>query len=206
MEFDPTNTPWQSLYKIITGTIVPRPIGWISSINADGRPNLAPFSYFNAVAAKPPTLVFSAGTRNRDGKPKDTYFNVKETGEFVANIVTEATIEAMNITATELPEEINEFEYAGLTPVASKIVKPPRVGESPVNYECKVKDIIEIGEGPGGGYLVIGEVVCIHVRDDLVWGGDKIDIEKLRPVGRLAGGLYTRVRDIFEVKRPPSQI
>jgi flavin reductase (DIM6/NTAB) family NADH-FMN oxidoreductase RutF len=206
VEINPETVAWNSMYKIMIGSVLPRPIGWVSSIDANGQPNLAPFSFFNAVCANPPHVLFCPGIRSADRNPKDTLKNVRETGEFVVNIVTEATAEAMNITATELPANVNEFEAAGLTAVPSVTVKPPRVGESPIHYECKVAQIVDLGSEPGGGSVVIGRVVHLHVDDSVLIGEDKIDLEKLKPIGRLAGASYCRVTDVFDMIRPPSQI
>ena len=206
MEFNPDQLPSRTVYKLLIGAIVPRPIGWISTVSANGQPNLAPFSYFNVVAHNPPTLVFGPGIRGTDGSPKDTLRNVGATGEFVANIVTEEIVEAMNVTATEFPAQVNEFEAAGLTALPSKVVRPPRVGESPVHFECRVVQIVKLGDHPAAGSLVIGRVVYVHVREDVLFDGDKIDVRRLKPVGRLAGSGYCRVMDLFEMERPPSQI
>jgi len=134
-------------YKLLMSSVVPRPIAWVSSVDAEGRPNLAPFSFFNAVCSKPPTLLFCPGVRGLDGGTKDTYQNILTTKEFVINIVTEELAEAMNISATELPPEVDEFELAGLTAAPSVWVKPPRVAQSPVNYECVLKHVVQIGDG-----------------------------------------------------------
>lgn len=206
MEIDPHTLPWKSVYKILIGSVVPRPIGWISSIDAGGHPNLAPFSFFNVVCANPPHVLFCPMIRGTDQKPKDTLRNVRLTGEFVVNIVTEELAEAMNVTSTELPAEINEFEMSGLTPQPSITVNPPRVAESPVHFECKVATIFDFGDQPGSGSVVIGRVIHIHVRDNVLIEADKIDLDKLRPIGRLAGSGYCRVTDLFQMIRPPSQI
>jgi flavin reductase (DIM6/NTAB) family NADH-FMN oxidoreductase RutF len=202
MEITPESLHHQSLYKLMIGSIVPRPIGWISSLDAEGRNNLAPFSFFNAVCSNPPTVLFCPGIRNSDGQPKDTLKNVRATGEFVANIVTESLAEAMNLTSGEYPSVVDEFEIAGLTPIPSLKVHPMRVAESPIHYECVVSQIVSIGDTPGGGSIVIGRVVHLHIADDLLIGDDKIDIERLKPIGRLAGTAYSRVNDIFHMTRP----
>ena len=132
--------------------------------------------------------------------------NVRATGEFVVNIVTEELAESMNITATEFPPHVNEFEQAGLTAAPSEFVRPPRVGESPVNFECMLERIIEFGSEPGGGSVVIGRVVNIHVADGVLIENDKIDLHALKPIGRLAGTAYCRVTDLFDMNRPPSQL
>jgi flavin reductase (DIM6/NTAB) family NADH-FMN oxidoreductase RutF len=206
MEISPESIPWKSIYKLMIGSILPRPIGWISSINADGRANLAPFSFFNAVCADPATVLFCPSIRSTDSASKDTLNNVRTNAEFVVNIVTEELASAMNLTSTEFPPEIDEIEAAGLTPLPSKIVSPPRVGESPIHYECRLMQIIDIGSTPGGGSIVLGRVVHMHVSDEVLLGTDKIDLARLKPVGRLAGNAYCRVTDIFELVRPPSQI
>lgn len=206
MEIKPDTVPWQSIYKIMIGSIVPRPIGWISTVDLEGRSNLAPFSFFNAACANPPHVLFSPMIRSTDCQAKDTLQNVRKTGEFVVNIVTEDIAEAMNITSTEFPHTVDEFEEAGLTPVPSAVVRPQRVYESPIHYECKVTQIIDLGDQSGAGSIVIGQVLYIHVNDEVLIGGDKIDLNRLKPIGRLAGAGYCRVTDIFEMVRPVSQI
>lgn len=206
MEINPNEIPRQSVYKLLIGSILPRPIGWISTVNEDGRPNLAPFSFFNVVCPRPPTVVFCPMVRGTDGKTKDTLNNVRATNEFVVNIVTESLMEAMNASSVEAPSDVNEFDIARLTPEPSKSVRPPRVRESPVHFECRVRQIVEISPEPGGGSLVIGEVLHIHVDDAVLMGGDKINLAVLKPVGRLVGGGYVRVTDVFEMVRPKSQI
>jgi flavin reductase (DIM6/NTAB) family NADH-FMN oxidoreductase RutF len=202
----PDVLPHQSTYKLLTGSILPRPIGWISTVDEAGRYNLAPFSFFNVVCPQPPTILFCPSVRTTDGSPKDTLRNVRATGEFVANIVTEPLAEAMNLSSAELPSEVDEFAYAGLTPVTATVVRAPRVAESPVHFECRVHQIIDISDQPGGGSIVIGRVVVIHVRDEVLTGGDKIDLATLKPIGRLAGTSYCRITDLFDLTRPPSQI
>jgi flavin reductase (DIM6/NTAB) family NADH-FMN oxidoreductase RutF len=206
MEIAPEDLPWQSVYKILIGSVVPRPIGWISTVNSAGRPNLAPFSFFNAVCANPPHVLFCPIVRIENRQPKDSLHNVRATGEFVVNIVTEDLAEAMNLTSTDLPAEVNEFEFGGLSISPSKKVQPPRVAASPIHYECKVVHIFELGNQPGSGNVVIGRVVHIHVDESVLFGGDKIDLAKLKPIGRLGGNRYCRVTDLFKMVRPPSQI
>jgi flavin reductase (DIM6/NTAB) family NADH-FMN oxidoreductase RutF len=206
MEINPTDLPWKSMYKLLIGAVVPRPIGWISTVDSRGAPNLAPFSYFNAVSANPPHLIFAPSVRGTDFGLKDTLLNVRTSGEFVANIVTEDLAEAMNITSTEFPPDVNEFEAAGLTPAPSLAVTPPRVRESPIHFECRLSHLITLGEGPGGGTVVIGRIIHVHVDERVMLGEDKIDPHKLKPIGRMAGGTYSRVTDLFEMQRPPSQI
>ena len=202
MEINPGDLPHQSIYKLLTGAILPRPIGWVSTVDADGRPNLAPFSFFNAVCSNPPTVVFCPMIRSLDGKTKDTLNNVRATNEFVVNIVSEDLAEAMNLSSVEAPPDVSEFEFARVTAEPSVTVRPPRVKESRVHFECRVRQIVEIGSEPGGGCLVIGEVLHIHVDDTVLTGGDKILLAALKPIGRLAGGGYVRVTDVFELERP----
>jgi len=206
MEIAPDSFPRASLYKILIGSVVPRPIGWISTVNASGQPNLAPFSFFNVVCAKPPTVLFCPMIRSTDGNQKDTLNNVKATGEFVVNIVTEELASQMVETSVEIAANVNEFELAKLKTASSTVVKPPRVAESPIHFECKLTQIVEIGNNPGGGSVVIGEIVHLHVDERVLFGGDKIDLAALRPIGRLAGSAYVRVTDLFEMERPSSQI
>ncbi|CAN5842402.1 flavin reductase family protein [soil metagenome] len=201
MEISADTLHSQQIYKLMTGSIVPRPIAWVSTLSQDGSANVAPFSYFNAVSADPPVLLFSAGLHTAD-RPKDTLRNVQETGEFVVNIVTESVVEAMNASAVAAPYGVDEFEFAGVTPAPSKRVSAPRVLESPVNFECKVLDIYRVGGDAATNSVVFGEIVHIHVDDELLLDDYKIDPVKLRPVGRLAGTTYSRVRDLFDLRRP----
>jgi flavin reductase (DIM6/NTAB) family NADH-FMN oxidoreductase RutF len=206
MEIAPASIPRASLYKIMIGSVVPRPIGWISTINASGQPNLAPFSFFNVVCPKPPTVLFCPMVRGTDGEQKDTLNNVKATGEFVVNIVSEELASKMVATSMEIAAQVNEFELVGLESAPSVAVRPPRVADSPIHFECKLTQIVEIGNNPGGGSVVIGEIVHLHVDERVLLGEDKIDLAKLKPIGRLAGSAYVRVTDLFEMVRPPSQI
>jgi flavin reductase (DIM6/NTAB) family NADH-FMN oxidoreductase RutF len=185
----------------MVGAIVPRPIAFVSSLSADGVRNLAPFSFFTAISANPPVICFSPLVRGTDGSLKDTLRNIRETGEFVVNIVSESFAPQMNICSAEYPREVDEFLKSGLTPVASEIVKPPRVKESMVNMECTLVQIIEISAKPLGGSLVIGEVRRFHVQDEV---GDqfKIDPDRLRAIGRMGGATYARTTDRFDMERP----
>ena len=206
MEADPATLPWKSVYKILTGSILPRPIGWISTVGAAGLANLAPFSFFNAVGSRPPTVLFCPTVREFDAGPKDTLRNLRTTGEFVVNIVTETVAEAMNITSTEFPPQVDEFQLAGLTAAPSVVVAAPRVAESPIHFECRVHQIVDLGAGPGGGAVVLGRIVHLHVEPSVLLGEDKIDLDALRPIGRLSGPAYCRVSDVFRMPRPASQL
>ena len=198
MQIDPQS--FDNFYRVLTGVVVPRPIAFVSTRSADGVANLAPFSFFNAVAPHPPTIIFSS-SRNAGRKYKDTLANVEETGEFVVNVVVDDIAEAMNRTAAEFPADTNEFEIAGLTEALSAIVKAPRVAESPVNMECRLSQVINIGEGDHQHGLVIGEIVMMHIRDDII-NGHRINHQILKPTGRLAGSMYCHTADIFEMVRP----
>ncbi len=198
MQIDPRS--FGNFYRVLTGVVVPRPIAFVSTVSADGVANLAPFSFFNAVAPDPPTVVFSS-SRHAGRKDKDTLTNVEATGEFVVNVVVDDIAEAMNRTAAEYPAEANEFAIAGLTEAPSSIVKAPRVAESPVNMECRLNRVIDIGEGDHQHGLVIGEVVLLHIRDDLI-DGHRINHQRLKPTGRLAGSMYCHTADTFEMVRP----
>jgi len=206
MEISPEDLPWQSVYNILVGSVVPRPIGWISTVDSAGRPNLAPFSFFNAVCPNPPHVLFCPNIRIADQNSKDSLRNVRATGEFVVNIVTEDLAEAMNLTSTELPAEVNEFEIGNLGISPSKVVQPPRVAASPIHYECKTAHILDLGDEPGGGSVVVGRVLHVHVDESVLFDKDKIDVTKLKPIGRLGGNGYCRVTDLFKMVRPPSQI
>lgn len=184
-------------YKLSTGLIVPRPIGWIGSISAEGVPNLAPYSFFNCVSGAPPTFVFSPGRGGR----KDTLANVRDVGEFTINIVTEEVAEAMNATSATHAADVDEFEAAGLTAVPSISIRPPMVGECRANIECIVTQILDIGHPEHGSGLVIGEAVEFHV-DAAVLDGTRVDQAELKAVGRHVGNLYSRSTDLFELIRP----
>jgi len=206
VEFNPTDVPQRDLYKLLIGAVVPRPIAWVSTISPDGVPNLAPFSFFNGVASNPPSLVFSVSYRESTHQPKDTLSNLQASGDFVVNMVTEPLAAAMNITAGEYPPEVDEFQRAGLTPIPSIQVSAPRVAESPIQFECRLNQIVPIGEGPGSARLVIGTIVYIHIADAIYREPYKIDITAYQPIGRLAGSSYTRVNDLFELQRPAAEI
>lgn len=205
MEISPTSLPWLSIYKLLTGAILPRPIGWISTVDSAGQPNLAPFSFFNVAGANPPHVLFSPMIRAGNGQPKDTLRNVRATGEFVVNIFGEPLLHAMNLTSGEYPADVDEFAVADLTQQPALTVRPPRVAESPMHLECTVVQIVDLGDQPGAGSVVIGRVQHIHVADELLIGADKINLAVLQPLGRLAGDGYVRVLSaLFELPRPNS--
>ncbi len=201
MIIDPQKQKRKDIYKLMIGSIVPRPIALVSTISSTGIRNLAPFSFFTGITSKPPTICFAPDRRPADGKKKDTLVNIEATGEFVVNVVTEAIVVQMNEAATDYPPEFDEFEMSGLTADPSLIVAPPRVKESPINMECKVDRIIEIGPNDSGGAaLVIGEIVMFHVADGLIDNG-RIDTTALNPIGRLAGSEYTTLGKRISLKR-----
>jgi len=201
LSFSPQDHRPSDIYKLMVGSILPRPIAFVSTVDADGIRNLAPFSFFTAVCSNPPTIVFCPAVRSSTAGQKDTLRNVVATGEFVVNIVSEGIVGQMNQTAAEVPPEIDEFELSGLTPVASLVITPPRVAESPVQMECKLRQVITINDQPGGGNIVIGEVVRFHVREDL-FHDFRIDPGKLNAVGRMGGPTYSRTHDRFDLERP----
>lgn len=199
MTIDPASVPVANAYKILIGSIVPRPIGFISTISSGGVFNLAPFSFFNGVCGDPPVVCFAPNAR---APAKDTLLNIQATGEFVVNIVSEEIAEQMNLCSGNYPPEVDEFKLSGLTPVASDIVRPPRVLESHVNMECRAMQVIEVSSKPWGGHLVLGEVVRFHVDDAIIDSRYHIDAGKLRAIGRMGGMAYCRTRDRFEMVRP----
>lgn len=207
MEIKVSDIAHRELYNILISCVAPRPIAWVSTLSASGQPNLAPFSFFNCVSGTPPLLAFSPSLRAPQqpepakGEPKDTLRNIRETEEFVISVVTFDLLESMNLTSGEYEASVNEFELAKLTPVSSKLVRPPRVGESPVSFECKLRQILEFSSAPGGGVLVIGEVVAIHVDDENLKEG-RIDRNSLDLIGRMGGMQYARTRDRIELARP----
>jgi flavin reductase (DIM6/NTAB) family NADH-FMN oxidoreductase RutF len=198
---DPRASNYQDVYKILIGAIVPRPIAFVSTISPEGIRNLAPFSFFTAISANPPVICFCPTRRPGPEPRKDTLRNISATREFVVNIVSEEIAGQMNITSGDFAADVDEFEAAGLTPIPSDLVKPPRVAESHVHMECKLCLTIEISDLPGGGNLVIGEVVRLHV-DDAYVDNFKIDPDKLRAIGRMGGNSYARTSDRFDMIRP----
>lgn len=197
----PEDLEHRERYNLIIGSVLPRPIAWVSTVDRSGRPNLAPFSYFTPVCATPMTLVFCPGVHS-DGRRKDTWLNIEQVPEYVINITNEETASRMNLTATTLPYGHSEFDWAGVTPVASECVRAPRVAEAPVSFECVLKQIVLVSDKPGGGAAVFGEVQCIHIREEIFSQG-RVDLSRLNPIGRLSGSGYTRVTDTFEMKRVP---
>jgi flavin reductase (DIM6/NTAB) family NADH-FMN oxidoreductase RutF len=205
LTIDPAEQPTRQVYKVMTGIIVPRPIALVSSLDRNGVANLAPFSFFCGVGSAPPTLLFCPALHAREGadstQRKDTLRNVEETGEFVVNVVSDAIAAAANATAAEVPPEVDEFALSGLTPAPSLVVRPPRVAESPAQMECKLMQVIYTSHRPGGGVIVLGEIVRFHVRADLV-DDFRVDPAGLDAVGRMAGNTWVRTRERIELNRP----
>ncbi len=188
------------LYKLLIGSIVPRPIAFVSTLDRNGHRNLAPFSFFNGVCSHPPIILFSTVVR-KDGKQKDTLNNIEATKEFVVNIVSEKFIREMNICSADVPPDVDEFQLSGLTAVPSDEVQPSRVGESLIQMECKLVTTIHFGEGPGSGSTIFGEVLRFHIADEL-FQNYRINPAGLDAVGRMGGPTYTRTHDRFDLPRP----
>ncbi len=201
LAFDPADHSPGDIYKLMIGAIVPRPIALVSSLDEANVRNLAPFSYFTACSSNPPVVVFCPILRPSPPTAKDTLRNIMATREFVVNIVSEEFVERMNATAATVGPEVDEFALSGLTPIASDLIKPARVAESHVQMECRLLQIVQVSDKPGGGSLVLGEVMRFHVDRDLI-ENFRIDPDKLRAVGRMAGSTYVRTTDRFELERP----
>jgi flavin reductase (DIM6/NTAB) family NADH-FMN oxidoreductase RutF len=201
MVIDPGAADPRNVYKLMVGSILPRPIAFVSTLSADGIPNLAPFSFFTGISANPPVICFSPVRRLTDGSRKDTLNNIEATREFVVNIVSEDFAEKMNLCSEEFPPEVDEFRVSGLTPIPSDLVRPARVKESHVNMECRLLQVVHVSAKPLGGSIVLGEVVRFHL-DDAIVNDFRIDPDKLRAFGRMGGNTYTRTTDRFEMIRP----
>jgi flavin reductase (DIM6/NTAB) family NADH-FMN oxidoreductase RutF len=209
LSINPADWEPRQVYKLMTGIIVPRPIALVSTVDRHGVHNLAPFSFFAGVGSNPPTVLFCPAIRahaavTAGGEPefrKDTLRNVEETGEFVVNIVSEAISAAANATAAEVPPEVDEFVLSGLTPQPSELVRPARVAESPAQMECKLLQVIYTSREPGGGVIVLGQIVRFHIRRNLV-DDFRVDPAGLDAMGRMAGNTWVRTRDRIELVRP----
>ena len=206
ISLSPGDSEPRQVYKLMTGIIVPRPVALVSTVDSDGVANLAPFSFFTGVGSVPPTLLFCPVVRARglgagNDLRKDTLRNVEQTGEFVVNTVSDQISAAANRTAAEVAPEVDEFELSGLTPQASELVRPARVAESPAQMECKLLQVIYTSREPGGGVIVLGEIVRFHIRKDLV-DNFRIDPDGLDAVGRMAGNTWARTRERIELTRP----
>lgn len=201
---DPTQIPVPEMHGYLTGAIGPRPVALASTVDAEGRPNLSPFSFFNAFGANPPIVIFSPARRGRDNTTKHTFHNVKAVPEVVINVVTFAMVQQVSVASGEFAEGVDEFIKSGLTPVASERVRPFRVKESPVQFECRVKQVVETGTGGAAGNLVICEVVLAHIDESVLGADGKIDQRKIDLVGRMGGAYYCRAHGdaLFELPQP----
>jgi len=200
MKIDPADLEYRDSYKLLSATVAPRPIVLVSTIGEDGVFNVAPYALLTGISIKPMLVGFSV-VRKRDGQKKDTQLNIEFSGDFVMSVVTESLAEPMNQASKDYSYGVDEFKEVGLTPVKADIVKSPMVAESPINMECRLVQILEFGEAPRLNSFIIGEVVRVHVKDEL-WVNDEIQMSKLKAIGRLRGELYCRTTDIFEMKRP----
>ncbi len=192
MTIYPKEIPTRELHQFLLGSVAPRPIAFVSTVDEEGNPNLAPYSFFNAFSSNPPILVFSSNRRVLNNTTKDTLYNIEKTKEAVVNVVSYDIVRQMAVTAIEFDSKVSEFEKTGLTPIPSEVVKPFRVKESPVNMECQVKDIITLGEHGGAGHLIICEVVCMHVADEVIDENNRIDPHKIDLMGRMGRAYYVR--------------
>ena len=205
VSINPAEHQPRQIYKLMTGIIVPRPIALVSTVDAEGNANLAPFSFFAGVGSAPPTVLFCPALRAGGGTEpagrKDTLRNVEATQEFVINVVSESISAQANATAAEVGPEVDEFKLSGLTPLASELVKAPRVAESPAQMECRLLQVIYTGDKPASGVVVLGEVVRFHVREEM-FEDFRVDPAGLDAVGRMAGDTWVRTRDRVELIRP----
>jgi flavin reductase (DIM6/NTAB) family NADH-FMN oxidoreductase RutF len=200
------SSDWRPVYRLLTSLVLPRPIAWVSTVSARGELNLAPFSFFNVVCANPPTVVFCPMLSGRTGQPKDTLRNLREVPEFVLQVASRGLAEQMNLCSGEFGAQVDEFQLAGLTAQPSRQVSVPRVAEAGAIMECRLRDIITVGEGPGSGSLVLGEVVLFEVEDSLLVEGE-VSLDRLDPIGRLSGNDYCTVNERFAMQRPePEQL
>ena len=199
MQLNPAEMDAQDVYKLMAALVVPRPIGFTSTLSASGLNNLAPFSFFMMITPSPPHIALSIGAK--EGEEKDTLRNIRHSGEFVVNTVGLGIGPQMARTAVEFPPDTDEFDVSGLTPVPSDIVKPMRVLEAPASFECLAQNIMPVGGPPYGAHLVIGEVVRLHVQDQLLMERNRIDLIALDAVGRLTGDSYCSTTDQYELKR-----
>lgn len=207
LSIDPKEISTGKTHQYLLGAVGPRPIAFASTVDEEGRPNLSPFSFFNVFSANPPILVFSPARRGRDNTVKHTYLNAKATNEVVINIVNFDMVQQMSLSSTEYAEGVNEFEKAGFTMLASDVVKPFRVAESPAQFECRINKIIELGEEGGAGNLVICEVVKMHFHERILNEDGAIDQHKIDQVARMGGNWYSRANlGMFEVPKPLSTL
>ncbi len=208
MKIIPGTIPTRDLHQFLLGAVAPRPIAFASTIDEQGVPNLAPFSFFNAYSSNPPILVFSANRRVQNNTTKDTLANVERTGEVVINVVNYAIVHQMAVASVEFPPEVDEFRKSGLTPLASETVRPFRVAESPVQMECRVDRILPLGDQGGAGYLIICRVNLMHIADAVIDDKGRIDPHKIDLMGRMGRSYYVRCSgsNVFPVVQEVSRI
>ena len=204
LTINPKEVKTSEFHSYLLGAVAPRPIAFASTIDKEGNPNLAPFSFFNVFSANPPIAVFSPSRSGRTGQNKHTYENIKEVPEVVINIVNYDMVQQTSLASSEFEKGVNEFEKAGFTPLASEIVKPFRVKESPAQLECKVKQVIELGDKGGAGNLIICEIILMHINEDVLDSNKNIDPHKIDLVARMGGNWYCRANGdtLFEVVKP----
>lgn len=208
LSIDPASTPIPDLHQYLVGAVAPRPIAFASTLSESGTPNLAPYSFFNVFGSNPPVLVFSSNRRVRGNTTKDTLHNVEATGEVVINVVNYAIVRQMALASIEYPEDVSEFDKSGLTPIASDMVKPFRVKESPVQMECKVKEIMPLGTEGGAGHLIICDIVRIHLNENILNEQGRIDPHKADLMGRMGRAWYVRASgaNVFPIVQSPKDI
>jgi len=203
ISYAPNELKTGKLHGYLLGAVSPRPICFASTVDKNGAVNLSPYSFFNVFSAKPPIMIFSPARRVRDNTTKHTLENVLATKEVVINIVSHAMVQQMSLSSTEYAEGVNEFEKAGFTEIASDLVQPPRVKEAPVQFECKVKEVVSLGNEGGAGNLVICEVVKLHINEAILDSEENIDPSKIDTVARMGGNWYSRAKNgMFEVPKP----
>jgi flavin reductase (DIM6/NTAB) family NADH-FMN oxidoreductase RutF len=204
LTIDPKELPIPKLHHYLLGAVGPRPIAFASTVDESGNDNLAPFSFFNVFSANPPIMVFSPARSGRTGATKDTYNNVKVVPEVVINVVNYDMVQQMSLASSPFASDVSEFEKAGFTPIASETIKPKRVAESPVQFECKVIEVKELGEGGGAGNLVICEVTRIHIKEEVLNEDQMVDQKKIDLVARMGGNWYCRADEnsMFEITKP----
>jgi len=200
MKIDPASLDAKEVHDLLMGCVTPRPIAFVSTIGENGVYNVAPFTCFTLMSMHPAIVGFAIG-RRRGGFKKDTLVNIEYSGDFVVNVVSEPIAQAMNQSAGDYPIDVDEFKEAGLTPVASDQIRPPRVAESPIQLECRLMQIMEFGTPPRIHNFIVGEILIVHVQDDLLADG-VIKADRVKAIGRLGEDFYCRTLDVFEMKRP----
>jgi flavin reductase (DIM6/NTAB) family NADH-FMN oxidoreductase RutF len=207
LTIDTKDTSIPILHQYLLGAVSPRPIAFVSTIDAQGRPNLAPYSFFNIFSVKPPIAIFSPARRGKDNTTKHTYENALVVKECVINIVSYSMVQQMSVASAEFPEGVNEFEKSGFTQLASDVIRPFRVAESPVQMECRINDVIALGTEGGAGNLVVCEILRIHINESILDDSGKISPHKLDAVARLNGSWYSRAKEgLFELAQPTSNL